>query len=118
MSDTNISPKCSAASAKSGNDWTSDDLAAYNITVEPQDATTFFGHPHLPEPNVVPEEVLEVAEPDEAATEDGARFLRYLHRAMEPERRHVVDFAMHLFEKTCQYLVGLSDTCEIGRAHV
>ena len=101
MSDIIISPKYSA---KSGNDWTSDDLAAYNITVEPQDAPTFFGHPRLPEPNVTPKEVLEVAEPDGAATEDGARLLRYLHKATDPEARCIVDFAKWLFEETCQYL--------------
>ena len=31
-------------SAKSGSDWTSNELLAYNITVQRQDVVTFFGH--------------------------------------------------------------------------
>ena len=30
--------------AKSGSDWTSNELLAYNITIERQDALRFFGH--------------------------------------------------------------------------
>ncbi|KAF8343594.1 hypothetical protein F5887DRAFT_1283444 [Amanita rubescens] len=38
-------------SAKFGSDWTSHELAAYNIVVEYQaDAATFFGTPNLPQP--------------------------------------------------------------------
>ena len=39
--------------AKSGNDWSAADLSAYNITVEYQDAATFFGVDPLPQPAVV-----------------------------------------------------------------
>ncbi|KAI9439134.1 hypothetical protein H4582DRAFT_1947116 [Lactarius indigo] len=35
-----------------GSDWTSNELCAYNITVTPQDVTTFFGNPTLPHPSV------------------------------------------------------------------
>ena len=38
--------------AKSGNDWSAADLSAYNITVEYQNAATFFGVDSLPQPAV------------------------------------------------------------------
>jgi hypothetical protein len=38
-------------SAKSGNDWTENELAAYNITIVPQDSATFFGVDVLPLPS-------------------------------------------------------------------
>ena len=38
-------------SAKSGSDWTSNELAAYNITVRRQSAPDFFGY----QPNTIPE---------------------------------------------------------------
>ena len=38
--------------SKAGRDWTKAELDAYNITVVPEDATTFFGRSVLPEPNV------------------------------------------------------------------
>ena len=39
-------------SAKSGSDWKGNEVAAYNITIEYQDAATFFGTLNLPQPTV------------------------------------------------------------------
>ncbi|KAF8969914.1 hypothetical protein BDZ97DRAFT_1596519, partial [Flammula alnicola] len=41
-------------SAKSGSDWTMNELLAYNIHVVDEDVATFFGHPNLPAPTVDP----------------------------------------------------------------
>ncbi|KIM72819.1 hypothetical protein PILCRDRAFT_737507 [Piloderma croceum F 1598] len=39
-------------SAKSGSDWTINEINAYNIIITLQDVATFFGHPILPHPSV------------------------------------------------------------------
>jgi hypothetical protein len=39
-------------SAKSGSDWTTNDLRAYNVNVVNEDIATFFGIDHLPPPPV------------------------------------------------------------------
>ena len=39
-------------SAKSGNDWTENDLEAYNIQLQFEDAATFFGDSILPLPEI------------------------------------------------------------------
>ncbi|KAM6497499.1 hypothetical protein JOM56_007972 [Amanita muscaria] len=39
-------------SAKSGSDWTINEINAYNIIVTLQDVAAFFGHPILPHPSV------------------------------------------------------------------
>ncbi|KAM6499929.1 hypothetical protein JOM56_005437 [Amanita muscaria] len=41
--------------AKSGSDWTQNDLVAYNIKVICQDAGTFFKSPALPAPSIIPD---------------------------------------------------------------
>ncbi|KAH8982020.1 hypothetical protein EDB92DRAFT_1895630 [Lactarius akahatsu] len=70
--------------AKSASDWTQNELAAYNITVEYQDATTFFGTHTLPQPVTVNPVVLTATGPQlmtESAVDDFAvlllRALRY-----------------------------------------
>ncbi|RPD68247.1 hypothetical protein L226DRAFT_435819, partial [Lentinus tigrinus ALCF2SS1-7] len=50
-------------SAKSSSDWTANDLAAYNIQVQYQDAPTFFGVDHLPAP-AIDQEVLTTTKAD------------------------------------------------------
>jgi len=39
-------------SAKSGSDWTQNELDSYNIRISFQNATTFFNTPPLPGPTV------------------------------------------------------------------
>jgi len=70
--------------AKAGSDWNDIDLAAYNIRVEFQDATTFFETPCLPDPILTAEEVLEVTRVDNMTTDDGYAFLCMLKVAMDP----------------------------------
>ncbi|KZP02904.1 hypothetical protein FIBSPDRAFT_808267 [Athelia psychrophila] len=87
-------------SAKSGNDWTLKELVAYNITVQLQDATTFFGVNPLPQPTVA-QEVLTTRDADDMAHGDNYRLLRYMDLAMNPipdEESAVVDFAVRLLE--------------------
>ena len=92
--------------AKAVNDWNDFDLAAYNIRVEYQDATTFFDPPRLPDPIVTAEEVLEVTRPDQTTTDDGYALLRMLQEAidsiMENEESAVHNFAAELF-RACGY---------------
>jgi len=92
--------------AKAGSDWNGIDLAAYNIRVEFQDATTFFETPRLPDPILTAEEVLEVTRAEKTTTDDGYVLLRALEEAaMDPtqnEESAVHDFAVELF-RACGY---------------
>lgn len=85
-------------SAKSGNDWTSHELAAYNIVVEYQNAATFFGTDNLPQPTVNPA-ILTATSPDDAADDGDYYLLRTMDLAMSPapaEESAVDDFAVLL----------------------
>jgi hypothetical protein len=91
--------------AKYGREWNIIDLAAYNIRVQFQDATTFFGMPRLPDPVITPQEVLEVLEADRTTTDDGYVLLRLLDAAMsrmQNEESAVHDFAAELL-RACGY---------------
>ncbi|KAI6139803.1 hypothetical protein BKA82DRAFT_15700 [Pisolithus tinctorius] len=84
-------------SAKSGNDWTSHELAAYNIVVEYQNAATF-GTDNLPQPTVNPA-ILTATLPDDAADDGDYYLLRSMDLAMSPapaEESAVDDFAVLL----------------------
>ena len=85
-------------SAKSGNDWTSNELAAYNITVVFQDAATFFETPDLPQP-AVNTNVLTTLEYRDAPDDDTYRLLRNLDLAttqVATDESAVDDFAVLL----------------------
>ena len=58
--------------AKSGNDWTENELKAYNIQIVAQDAATFFERPDTPQ-LMVPPEFFTMA-PDPAAVADPTAF--------------------------------------------
>jgi len=91
--------------AKSWSDWDVIDLAAYNIRVEFQDATTFFETPRLPDPVLTAKEVLEVTKASQATTDAGYALLRVLEAAKYPrqnEESAVHDFAAELF-RACGY---------------
>lgn len=72
-----------ARSAKSGSDWTSNELEAYNITIQNQSAKTFFGQ-DLPatlagiDPDFAD---LDATTPDQAADDDTYRALVHLDLA-------------------------------------
>ena len=83
-------------SAKSGSDWTTNELMAYNIVVEYQNAAIFFGTPNLPPPATVNPSVLTTANPDDAADDGVYELLRTMDLAMSPapaEESAVDDFA-------------------------
>jgi hypothetical protein len=86
-------------SAKSGSDWTSNELAAYNILVEYQDAATFFGTPNLPLPATVNPAIFTAAGPDDAVDDGVYELLRTMDLAMSSapaEESAVDDFAFLL----------------------
>ncbi|KAJ3842604.1 hypothetical protein F5878DRAFT_377726 [Lentinula raphanica] len=85
-------------SAKSGSDWTENELAAYNITIEWQDAATFFEVDPLPQPTI-DQEVLTTLDADNMAQDANYKLLRYMDLAMNPvpgEESAVDDFVVHL----------------------
>ena len=86
--------------AKSGNDWTENDLRAYNIQIQCEDVATFFGDPVFPLPEV-DEEILATLEAKDMSSAPNARLIRLLDRAMIPapdrEESAVRDFAVQLF---------------------
>lgn len=55
--------------SKSGNDWTPDDLLAYNIRIEHQDFRAFFGVTDLPQ-SCVENEVLTASNADATHHDD------------------------------------------------
>ena len=86
-------------SAKSGSDWKGNEVAAYNITIEYQDAAAFFGVHNLPQPTTVNPAVLTATDPDEAADDGVYELLRTMDLAMSPapaEESAVDDFAVLL----------------------
>ncbi|KAK2463783.1 hypothetical protein APHAL10511_004181 [Amanita phalloides] len=85
-------------SAKSGGDWTANELNAYNITVVHQDAVTFFETPVMPQPTVAPE-VLTALDPDNVIDDDAYELLSHMDLAMSlapAEESAVDDFAVLL----------------------
>jgi hypothetical protein len=84
--------------AKSGGDWTTNELAAYSITVVFQDAATFFETPNLPQPAINPS-VLTTLEYRDAPDDDTYGLLRNLYLAttqVPAEESAVDDFAVLL----------------------
>jgi hypothetical protein len=82
---------------KSTDEWTIADLARYNIRVEYQDATTFFGVPHLPDPVLTSDDVLQATDFDQATTDDGFAFLFGLSVVMSPDAKRNEESAFHDF---------------------
>ena len=85
-------------SPKSGSDWEPNDLLAYNIVIQFQDATTFFGVNPLPQPAVA-NEVLTQHNADDMTNDSNYKFMNYMDLAMNPvpmEESAVVDFAVCL----------------------
>jgi hypothetical protein len=83
---------------KSGNDWTVNDLAAYNITIVQQNAATFFGQAALPPPPHHPD-LLNNLTADEMTDEASYRVVQYIDLAMDQipdEESAVNDFVMQL----------------------
>jgi hypothetical protein len=66
-------------SAKSGNDWTADDLRAYNVTIEAQDFETFFGQPS---PSLLPSELLTKQRAADMTNVENYRIISFMDLAM------------------------------------
>ena len=86
-------------SAKSGNDWTENDLEAYNIQLRFEDAATFFGDSILPMPEI-DEEILTTLEADDMSYDNNAELVNLLDLAMRfSEEPAVNDFTVELFKR-------------------
>ncbi|KAG1876418.1 hypothetical protein DFJ58DRAFT_865341 [Suillus subalutaceus] len=86
--------------AKSSSDWTRNELAAYNIKVDYQDAATFFeiDRDNLPQPDINPD-ILTTSDPNDVADDDVSELLRTMEFAMSPapaEESAVDDFTVLL----------------------
>ncbi|KAI0364257.1 hypothetical protein BV20DRAFT_1039488 [Pilatotrama ljubarskyi] len=82
-------------SAKGGRDWTENDLDAYNIRIQLEDAAAFFGQDHLPLPPV-DQEILTRQEADDMTSDCNAELINLLDLAMKPasaEDSAIDDFA-------------------------
>ncbi|KAK0448166.1 hypothetical protein EV421DRAFT_2008511 [Armillaria borealis] len=95
-------------SAKSANDWTSIDLAAYHITVHRQSAETFFGYIPNTIPNAVdPAFLTATVPPNENLSDDTYRLLQYLDLATHTH--HGQESAIHDFSKELLHLLGFEE---------
>ncbi|KAF8489171.1 hypothetical protein F5888DRAFT_1910452 [Russula emetica] len=92
-------------SAKSGNDWTENDLEAYNIQLQFEDAATFFGDSIRWSPGPMPlpeidEEILTTLDADDMLYDSNAELINLLDLAMGfSEEPAVNDFAVELFKR-------------------
>jgi len=85
-------------SAKSGSDWTRNELAAYHIECHREDPLTFFEVQALPHPQIDPE-LLTSLDAAQAVNDWNAELLNLLDMAMSPRSGEsaVDDFAAGLF---------------------
>ena len=84
--------------AKSAQDWTINDLAAYNISVSRQDTTTFFGQATLPPPPHH-SDLLNASTAAEMEEDNSCEVIRYMDLVMQSapgEQSAGVDFTMQL----------------------
>ncbi|KAH9953131.1 hypothetical protein BC827DRAFT_173940 [Russula dissimulans] len=90
-------------SAKSGSDWTDNELRAYNITMVPQTKEEFFGSAELPPPrNPSLAGFMEVEDRDGTQDSVTKKLLHYLDLALDPkvgQGSAVCNFASKLLEK-------------------
>ena len=69
--------------AKSGNDWNQYHLEAYNIHLQFENRTTFFGKSNLPPPQI-DEEILTTLEAEDMLSDHNAELIHLLNLAMYP----------------------------------
>jgi len=90
-------------SAKSGSDWTESELAAYHITIVPQNKQEFFGLDDLPAPATPSLAGFMTTEDRDHATDmETRKLLHYLDLALDPkvgQEAAVDNFAAKLLEK-------------------
>lgn len=85
-------------SAKSGNDWTDNELIGLNVSYQNVDVPTFFGTSQLPVTSVSPVILNNDVEPlpPTVLSKDERLFFRYLHRAVVENEASVDDWAGHV----------------------
>jgi hypothetical protein len=93
-------------SAKSGNDWTENELVAFNIRIDDLDAATFFNDADLPPPSVSPVILNNLKMPTGTFAKNDHQFFHYLRDAMGAtgEEACVEDFAAFILR-----LLGYDD---------
>ncbi|KIJ58474.1 hypothetical protein HYDPIDRAFT_68087, partial [Hydnomerulius pinastri MD-312] len=95
-------------SAKSGSDWTSNDLAAYNIAVHRQPADTFFGYtPSTISDGIDPAFLTATLPPNENLSDQTYRLLQYLHLATHANSGQ--ESAIHDFAKELLRSLGFEE---------
>ncbi|KAH9018551.1 hypothetical protein EDB84DRAFT_1626222 [Lactarius hengduanensis] len=87
-------------SAKSSRDWIRYDLKAFNIQIQLEDKTTFFGDPNLPLP-VIDEEILTTLKGKDMLSDHNAELIHLLDRAKLPVTggSAVDDFTVELLRR-------------------
>ncbi|KAF8240065.1 hypothetical protein L208DRAFT_1352965 [Tricholoma matsutake] len=90
-------------SAKSGSDWTESELAAYHITIVPQNKQEFFGLDDLPAPaSPSLAGFMTIEDREHAMDRETRKLLHYLDLALDPkvgQEAAVDNFAAKLLEK-------------------
>ena len=106
-----------AHTAKSGSDWTWNELRAFNINIITDSVTTFFGNPDLPQPSVRQAILINKHYPiDGLPDKDDRLFFDLMKHAMNivPEQESAVDdFTAHLLK-----LLGYDEPDRIVRQRV
>ena len=92
-------------SAKSGGDWTDNELRAFNISIINVDSATFFGQAVLPPTTVSPVILNNIDMPADASKAE-KKFFKLLEDTFFTEESHVDDFAACLL-KLLDYDTGL-----------
>jgi hypothetical protein len=88
-------------SARSGSDWSENELVAFNIRIDTVDAATFFGNASLPPPSVSPVILNHIRMPAGPLAKTDWQFFQYLRHAST----RVDDFAAFILR-----LLGYDDS--------
>ncbi len=93
-------------SAKSGCDWTPNELLAFNIKVVPTNATVCFGDPVLPQPSISPIILGNLAMPDDDISNDEKAFFLHLSSVENGYEESAVDDFAALLLRLMKYNQG------------
>jgi hypothetical protein len=80
-------------SAKSGSDWSDNELTTFNIQVDSVDSATFFNMGQLPDPLVSPVILTNESRPRGPLAKRDRLFFQYMKDAVKGEKSLVDDFA-------------------------
>ncbi|KAF8804161.1 hypothetical protein BYT27DRAFT_7340435 [Phlegmacium glaucopus] len=93
-------------SAKSGSDWTSNELLAFNIKVVDTDTTIFFGNPELPQSFISPTILNNLDMPDGDLLDDERDFFLHLSSVENGFEESAVDDFAALLLRLMKYNSG------------